>query len=322
MDTRQITLIVFDEKRNFHDHQTQLQLGTSLYKKVLLVENANDFKKTFDKLTNQEYFALAVHVFHAPENSASGMALSGIMNFENSNIEKDYHIEGIMVSTGRPEDVQTDIIRKTGRSRAVYMYSQLHDALALERVKTYTKSNLFRPSQDKKNRKITKEKSKVGIFLSHSSKDSDIVNRFREMVLESGLSVPPDQIKFTSAEDNGVHSGISIPEDLRNFLKLETGLFIQFISADYVKSRVCLNEEGAAWCLLPDKMFISIIIPPASFDEISWIKDHNKALKITNFESLLNIYEHRKAFFKRVNITRFTGKVNLFVQIAQSISTP
>src|ERR1700761_3445433 len=143
MDTREIILIVFDEKKNFYDPQTQIQLGIKLYKKVVLVENENDFKKVFDGLPNQQKFALAVHVFHAPGNSTSGVALSGVMNFENSNIEKDYHIEGVMVSSGRPDDVHKDIYHRTNHSRAIFMYSTLNDNLASGKIRTYTKANLL-----------------------------------------------------------------------------------------------------------------------------------------------------------------------------------
>ena len=322
MNTREIVLFVFDEKKNFNNPQTQIQIGIKLYKKVILIENENEFKKHFDALPNQQKFVLMVHVFHAPGNSSSGVALSGYMNFETSQIEKDYGIEGYMVSSGSPDDVHNDIYKKTHHSRAIYMYSQFNDNLAAGKLNTYTKTSLAKGKKTDKSGKGQYPKSRNGIFLSHSSKDADIVNKFREIILESGLSVPPDQIKFTSAEDNGVHSGISIPEDLRKFLKYETGLFIQFISSDYIKSRVCLNEEGAAWCMLPDRMFLSIIIPPATFTDMSWVKDHNKALKITETESLMNIYEHRKTFFKKVNFTRLSSKITSFIQIAEALINP
>jgi hypothetical protein len=134
--------------------------------------------------------------------------------------------------------------------------------------------------------------------LSHSSKDAKTVNKFRDLILQGGLDFNLNDVKFTSAEDMGLAGGINIPEDLRLFMQQKMGLFIQFLSDNYGNSRVCLNEEGAGWCLVTDLMFIPMIVPPATSANIPWIKKTNKGINLYQKGSILNIYQDRKDFWQ------------------------
>lgn len=86
------------------------------------------------------------------------------------------------------------------------------------------------------------------IFVSHSSKNKEIVNKFCDLILHNGLNVNPNRIFNTSMEGSKPKTG----EDFRNRIKNElknAKVVLQFISKDYKKSEVCLNEMGAAWIL-------------------------------------------------------------------------
>ena len=150
----------------------------------------------------------------------------------------------------------------------------------------------------------------------HSSKDRVIVEKFRDLILIQGLGYNINDIKFTSSDITGVKGGISIPKDLKDFLLERTGFFIQFISDNYKKSRVCINEEGAGWVLCPDNFFLSILMPPASSKSISWIKLLDKGIKLDNTISLKKIYFERKNFFNSNDFDElnFTKQVEEFVK--------
>ncbi len=90
------------------------------------------------------------------------------------------------------------------------------------------------------------EESHKKIFISHSSKDKQIVDIFVDKLLHLGLQIDPNDVAYTSREETGVGTG----EDIRKFIKenISTCDFVFFmISENYKKSEICLNEMGAAW---------------------------------------------------------------------------
>jgi len=98
-------------------------------------------------------------------------------------------------------------------------------------------------------------KNKTGkIFISHSSVNKDIVNKFCDLILHNGLNINVSQDVFnTSLEGSKPKTG----EDFRNRIKdelMNAKIVLQFISKDYKESEVCLNEMGAAWVLSDNVM--------------------------------------------------------------------
>ena len=89
------------------------------------------------------------------------------------------------------------------------------------------------------------EESHKKIFISHSSKDKQIVDIFVDKLLHLGLQIDPNDVAYTSREETGVGTG----EDIRKFIKenISTCDFVFFmISENYKKSEICLNEMAAA----------------------------------------------------------------------------
>ncbi|MES2455544.1 MAG: hypothetical protein V4594_08390 [Bacteroidota bacterium] len=311
MDTREITLLVFDEYANFHNENTQLRISPDLYKKVIHIQSRKDFIREYKKLKPDQKFALIAHVFHAP--GENDIPFRGFIRFNATSIEADFNLQASLVSSGPSGDIMRDLLTTTGEHRTVYLYSAYHSALkGGNTIKPVTKAEIEMKSGAVENNRISQTK-KVGIFLSHSSKDAVIVDLFKDMILNSGLNYSLEKIKFTSVDEHGIPGGIDIAKNLQDFLKNDTGLFIQFLSNSYVESRVCLNEEGAGWCLMEDKMFISILLPNTKSSHISWVKTHNKAIKINEISALLNLYENRKEFFKNVNSAQLNKKINEFL---------
>ena len=58
------------------------------------------------------------------------------------------------------------------------------------------------------------EESHKKIFISHSSKDKQIVDIFVDKLLHLGLQIDPNDVAYTSREETGVGTG----EDIRKFI--------------------------------------------------------------------------------------------------------
>lgn len=123
----------------------------------------------------------------------------------------------------------------------------------------------------------------MSIFISHSSKNSEIVRNFVQLILYEGLGVEKGNIFCTSIQDAGIQSG----EDFKNRIKDEISncdIVIQIISEDYKESEVCLNEMGAAWAL--NKIVIPFILPPVNFENVGFIHSTSQLLRLNNYNDL------------------------------------
>ena len=126
------------------------------------------------------------------------------------------------------------------------------------------------------------------VFVSHSTKDKEVVDIFMDKILKLGLAFTSDDIAYTSREDTGVRTG----NDIKAFIKenISTCDFVFFmISENYIQSQVCLNEMGAAWAT--ERKVIPIVFPNIGFDSIGWLYNVNKGIKLTNTYELDSVFE-------------------------------
>lgn len=305
-----IILLVWDEKSNFNSPNTQLKIGKELFKDAILIESLEKLKSAIYSFEMDQEFLFLIHLFHNEENK-------GFYSFKNSKILKEYPtLKYYLISSAPKKSIYE---KDSNQNLEIYTYDGFHENIG--KTKTFspqTKKEILISIDSTTSFKT--QQNKKGIFLSHSSKDYVIVEKFRDLVLEGGLNYEHRDIKFTSVEDHGIPGGIHIPQDLRKFMKEDMGLFFQFISKDYKKSRVCLNEEGAAWCMLDDLYFVTFMLPPSTSKDITWVKNHNKAIKGNDKGALLNLYENRKPFFGlEVDITRYNKKVEEFIKFHEVI---
>lgn len=129
------------------------------------------------------------------------------------------------------------------------------------------------------------------LFISHSSKDKDIVDPFVKMLLDAGFA--RKMLFYSSAPALGVLPG----ENINNYLhqKLAKGTFVIFmLSSNWYDSTVCENEMGAAWygslrhcnVLLPGFCYRDIkgVVSPSEMsirydDDVSMLRDKLGQLK-------------------------------------------
>lgn len=130
--------------------------------------------------------------------------------------------------------------------------------------------------------------SKKRIFISHASKDGELIGKFVDSIFLLGMGIDSEIIAYTSREDTGVPAGDSIPQFIQDNIAC-ADIVLLMISDNYKKSEVCLNEMGAAWAL--NKHIIQILLPNTSFDKLGWLCSLDKALKIDDADSIDGLCE-------------------------------
>ena len=130
--------------------------------------------------------------------------------------------------------------------------------------------------------------SKKRIFISHASKDGELIGKFVDSIFLLGMGMDSEIIAYTSREDTGVPAGESIPQFIQENIAC-ADIVLLMISDNYKNSEVCLNEMGAAWAL--NKLIIQVLLPNTSFDKLGWLCSLDKALKIDDADSIDGLCE-------------------------------
>lgn len=144
MTTKDVYLVVFDERDNYSHPNTQSRLGfdpdgnNTSFKKVVLVTDRRGFDDFLNSIQLDDQFVLVCHVFHAAE----GMPNKGFQNFLNSKIEEDYSIDANLVSTGTSSKVTKSILEQFNEKRLVYLYNEIIKAVSQNKIRPYSKSQL------------------------------------------------------------------------------------------------------------------------------------------------------------------------------------
>jgi hypothetical protein len=156
---------------------------------------------------------------------------------------------------------------------------------------------------------IIKKEGKI--FISHSVRDKDLVNKFCDLILNNALGINLEAGIFnTSLDGSKPTSG----EDFRDRIKSElvnSKAVLQFISNNYKNSEVCLNEMGASW-VLSDNV-IPLIIERGEFD-VGFINSTTQQIQLWDRNQLLKFIDDHKGKFLPTSftITRLNQKVEEF----------
>lgn len=134
--------------------------------------------------------------------------------------------------------------------------------------------------------KETPKTIKEKIFISHSSKDAQIVKEFTDKILILCLGAESSKIFCTSIEGLGIKSGQDFRERIKKEL-LEAQIVIQIISKDYKASDVCLNEMGAAWVLAEKVIPLVVNIPY----DVGFIHSTTHQLSLANRTDILQFID-------------------------------
>lgn len=124
---------------------------------------------------------------------------------------------------------------------------------------------------------LEEKKNAKRIFISHSSKDKDIMEKFTDNILQLGIGLSHEDIFCTSIEEMGIRNGEDIRRHIRDNVQKADFSFLM-ISKNYKESEICLNEMGAVWAT--DNYIHYYLLPNVNFNEIGWLCDTNKADKL------------------------------------------
>lgn len=117
------------------------------------------------------------------------------------------------------------------------------------------------------------------IFISHSSKDKDIVEKFVDHILLLGIGLSAEDIFCTSIEDLAIKNGKDIRKHIHTNIQ-SADFSILLISNNYKNSEICLNEMGAVWAYNNNVRYY--LLPDSNFDTIGWLCNPNQTEKLFN----------------------------------------
>lgn len=132
------------------------------------------------------------------------------------------------------------------------------------------------------------------IFISHSSKDKDIIEKFTDYILQLGIGLSHEDIFCTSIEEMGIKNGEDIRHHIRENIQAADFSFLM-ISKNYKQSEICLNEMGAVWAT--DNRVRYYLLPDVDFTEIGWLCDAKKADKLADSVVLDALEEELTDFY-------------------------
>lgn len=134
------------------------------------------------------------------------------------------------------------------------------------------------------------------IFISHSSKDKILIDYFVEKILILGCGIDDDEIFCSSIEGLGIKTGLDFREHIKSTLQKSDYSFL-FISENYKRSDICLNEMGASW-ILENTEVKPFVFPNIRFDSIGTLYSVKQVAKLNKksdldelFDELTNKYE-------------------------------
>ncbi len=166
---------------------------------------------------------------------------------------------------------------------------------------------------------ISLEKKDVNsrkIFISHSSKDKDIVEKFVDHILQLGIGIKAEDIFCTSIEEMGVRNGEDIRRHIQANIRNVDYAFL-LISKNYKASEICINEMGAVWAY--DSNVRLYLLPDVDFDKIGWLCDTRKADMINSSIALDTLHKEIIGYFELPDMDTWSRQRETFLSYVNRI---
>ena len=117
------------------------------------------------------------------------------------------------------------------------------------------------------------------VFISHSSKDVDILEKFVDQILGLGIGIKANDIFCSSIEGMDIKNGEDLRRHIQNNIRTADFSYLM-ISENYKQSEICLNEMGAVWAY--DSNVRVYMLPNTDVDKIGWLCDPRKGDFLNN----------------------------------------
>ncbi len=156
------------------------------------------------------------------------------------------------------------------------------------------------------------------IFISHSSKDKDIVEKFIDHILQLGIGIKAEDIFCTSIEEMGVRNGEDIRKHIQTNIRNADYAFL-LISKKYKVSEICINEMGAVWAY--DSNIRFYILPDVDFDAIGWLCDTRKADMINSSIVLDALHKEMIEYFELPDKDTWSRQREIFLEYVNNFKS-
>lgn len=123
------------------------------------------------------------------------------------------------------------------------------------------------------------------VFISHASKDKEIVEEIIELLEVFGLD--NNKIFCTSFEGYGIPLGENFLEKIKHELD-ENVLVVFVLTKNFYNSPVCLCEMGATW--MKTSSHIPVLVPPFDYSDIKGVIGSTQGFKL-NEPLQLNLFK-------------------------------
>ena len=160
-----------------------------------------------------------------------------------------------------------------------------------------------------KNRVVDNKGTCKKIFISHSSKDKDVVDSFVTLLTRGG-GIAQDDIFCTSIDGMKITNG----EDIRKHIQENVNyadFAILLVSKNYKGSEIYLNEMGAVWAI--DKRVKAYVFPDLQEESVGWLINTNAAEKLNDPTALASLYAELQQFYSLpLSIPGWTAQAKAF----------
>lgn len=153
------------------------------------------------------------------------------------------------------------------------------------------------------------------LFISHSSKDQELAQGLVKL-LRDGAGLSREQIFCTSVPGT-LAAGSEFLEVIRREIRQE-GVVIPLLSKNYLQSKICLMELGAAWTLDGEngKKLIPMMADDIGIQDLADTPLRNVQIyRILSGEGLAALYDEmiRQGFWETMNTAEFNRAAREFL---------
>ena len=199
----------------------------------------------------------------------------------------DFHYRGIMIGGSDYTQAHRNTYRRSFDTLTQSIENYLEEYKEeLGEITEFTDNN-----QPDNNNSITK------VFISHSTKDSAIVEEIIEILESIGLN--STQIFCSSFNGYGIEYGENFLDRIKN--EIDNNALVLFVlSENFYQSPVCLCEMGATW--VKTNTHIPILIPPMDFKDIKGVIPLTQGFVINDSSALTQFKGQVESIFNIENI--------------------
>lgn len=299
MNTKELTILFWDNQANFNLRDTQIGLGlrdgiSLKYKKVYQFNSESEFDKILDELGDDDLFLILVHVDRGNEDI-------GAKEFK------------LIIEEGRsvPEDKRKLISKGSGTG--VYDYDGISSGIQMDRIISYTKKQLFSTVEtDKKSDNYKYPQIDYAVVTALYENEYEAIEKlfdFDEQVYKTGTTIyKSGKLKHTDVK---VITCFATKTGMVEASIIATEMIHLFRPKYIFMPGVCGGTD--------DTKFGSVIIAEKVFifqkGKVSDLKE-----KTDKGDQIIKLYYNNKEFDKNKVTDHAGNKINLIIEKFKSES--